>query len=143
MRPWLRLRLQTVDRCHSQKEPLPGGQGTRTITLLNACNATVWPVLRDSKLAISSTYELVPGEHRRIFVHNGWAGTVGARTGCRTGGGHCETGECSARTPCYNANVVPYTQARLLLPLCSEPPVRHCALFPEQARSALPRRSFC
>lgn len=84
-------------------------------------------MLRDSKLAVSSTYVLVPGEQRRIFVHSGWAGTVGARTGCRTGGGQCETGECSARTPCYNANVVPYTQARLLLPLCCEPPVHYCA----------------
>ena len=88
----------------------------------------MWPVLRDSKLAIGSIYVLVPGEQRRIDVRNGWAGTVGARTGCRNGGGHCETGECSARTPCYNANVVPYTQARLLLPLCCEPPVRHCEI---------------
>ena len=104
--------------------PLSGGRGTRTITLFNACNATVWPVLRDSKLAITSTYALTPGEQRRSVVHNGWAGTVGARTGCNAGGRHCETGDCSSRTPCYNANVVPYTQARVLLAVLLKP-TRH------------------
>ena len=79
---------------------------------MNACNNTVWPVLRDSKLAITSTYALPPGEQRRTVVRNGWAGTVGARTGCSDGLGRCETGDCSDHTPCYNANVVPYTQAR-------------------------------
>lgn len=88
---------------------------------MNACNTTVWPVLRDSKLAVTSTYALRPGEQRQSTVQNGWSGTVGAMGGCDALGRRCKTGICSTKTPCYNANVVPYTQVRLT-PLADKMP---------------------
>ena len=62
----------------------------------------------------NGSFMLRSGEQHSLTAPTGWLGTWGARTGCQydnSSAGVCETGQCSPRFKCYNANVAPYTQA--------------------------------
>ena len=95
----------------------PAEGRSRTITVANACNFTVWPLTYGEPMLGDSSFMLRSGESTSFTAPPGWLGTWGARTGCQSenaSAGICQTGQCSPTFKCYNGNVAPYTQARSL-----------------------------
>lgn len=94
---------------------------SRTLTIVNACNFTVWPLTYGAPMLGTGSFMLRSGERTSFIAPPAWLGTWGARTGCQVDNGSvvnlggsvgvCETGQCGPNFRCYNSNVAPYTQA--------------------------------
>ena len=110
------------------------------MTIVNACNHTVWPLTYGVPMLGSSSFTLRSGENTSFSAPPGWLGTWGARTGCQyenASAGTCETGQCSPTFKCYNGNVAPYTQARsrqMLTWSCAVPRVTNACFATRRSR---------
>ncbi len=114
----------------------------RTLTVVNACNFTVWPLTYGAPMLGNGSFMLRSGENATFIAPPAWLGTWGARTGCRADNGSagaCETGQCGPNFRCYNGNVAPYTQAR------TAPPLAACAPRARRThgRGGAPRSRCC
>ncbi|GKD07974.1 G-type lectin S-receptor-like serine/threonine-protein kinase, partial [Tanacetum coccineum] len=87
-----------------------GSLGT-TITVVNDCGFTIWPVILGNPDFNITGFKLLKGTSRAFQVLENWSGRIWGRTGCKfneSSGWSCATGDCgTSKMECKGRN---YTQ---------------------------------
>ncbi|KAH7098498.1 thaumatin family-domain-containing protein [Auriculariales sp. MPI-PUGE-AT-0066] len=93
-----------------------GANGSRTLTIINKCDISIWPVVRqftlnDIKNFSMTDWEAATGTSHTVEILDGWSGDILARTGCtvdpNTNERSCESGICGDGLTCndgFNAS---------------------------------------
>ncbi|KAH7098499.1 thaumatin [Auriculariales sp. MPI-PUGE-AT-0066] len=93
-----------------------GGNASRTLTVTNNCDATIWPVARQFRLNnkpnfTMTDWEAATGTSHTVEIPDEWSGDIVARTGCtvdpNTNERSCESGICGDGLTCnygFNAS---------------------------------------
>jgi hypothetical protein len=84
---------------------------TRTITLVNATDQTIWPAASPGSTSGQTGWTLKPGAEISFQVPHDWNARLWGRTGCHFGGGEggCRTGDCDGRYQCTGWGTIPAT----------------------------------
>ena len=86
---------------------------TRTITLVNATDQTIWPAASPGSTSGQTGWTLKPGAEVSFQVPHDWNSRLWGRTGCHfgpSGGeGGCRTGDCDGRYQCTGWGTIPAT----------------------------------
>lgn len=84
---------------------------TRTITLVNHTDQTIWPAASPGSTAGQTGWTLKPGAEVSFQVPHDWNARLWGRTDCHFGGaeGHCRTGDCDGRYQCGGWGTIPAT----------------------------------
>ncbi|MFJ4845769.1 MULTISPECIES: thaumatin family protein [unclassified Streptomyces] len=91
---------KTPPRAGTSRAAVPAG--SRSITVVNRTQETVWAVVTDSP-AYPDGRRLAPGQSTTLTVGNKWGGRIWGRTGCATtAASACRTGDCT--TVCNGPN---------------------------------------
>jgi hypothetical protein len=87
---------------------------SRTITLVNRTDVTIWPAAWPGSLTGRTGWQLTPGARVTFTVPSDWNARLWGRTGChfgRAGRGSCQTGDCDGRFQCRGWGTIPATLA--------------------------------
>jgi hypothetical protein len=86
---------------------------TRTITLVNATDQTIWPAASPGSTSGQTGWTLKPGAEVSFQVPHDWNSRLWGRTGCHFGSsggeGGCRTGDCDGRYQCRGWGTIPAT----------------------------------
>ncbi|MDX6653500.1 MAG: hypothetical protein QOH18_192 [Solirubrobacterales bacterium] len=91
--------------------PRPASSATRTITLVNNTDRTIWPAASPGSTSGQTGWTLKPGAELSFQVPHDWNARLWGRTGCHFGGGSgaCRTGDCDGRYQCGGWGTIPAT----------------------------------
>jgi hypothetical protein len=93
---------------HAQAAP------SRTITLVNRTDETIWPAAWPGSVAGRTGWTLPAGKTVSFTVPGDWNARLWGRTGCHFsshGHGGCVTGDCAGRYQCQGWGTIPATLA--------------------------------
>jgi len=98
----------------SRPRPLPRPSMSRSFTIENKCQYTIWPATYGYRRSLETTgFVLEKGETRTIKAPSSWIGRFWGRTLCSTnstGGFSCATGDCtSGKIKCLGIPIDPTT----------------------------------
>ncbi|KAI4299012.1 hypothetical protein L6164_032510 [Bauhinia variegata] len=92
---------------------------TKTFTLVNYCDETIWPGITHGENFGSGGFTLKPGQSAVYPASDGWNGRIWARTGCnfdkKGSGCKCKTGDCGSSINCTGPGSPPATIAEFTL----------------------------
>jgi hypothetical protein len=91
--------------------PRPAAATTRTITLVNNTDRTIWPAASPGSTSGQTGWMLKPGAEVSFQVPHDWNARLWGRTGCHfgVGAGGCRTGDCGSRYQCGRWATIPAT----------------------------------
>jgi Thaumatin family len=96
------------------RTPMARATHSRTITLVNRTDETVWAAATPGALSGATGWRLAAGASVSVRVPDNYNARIWGRTGCRFGQGgrgHCQTGDCGRRFQCTGWGQIPATLA--------------------------------
>ena len=94
--------------------PAAAGAHSRTVTLVNRTQETIWPAAWPGALSGATGWRLPAGASLHLTVPDHWNARLWGRTGCHfgpRGRGGCETGDCAGLYQCRGWGAIPSTLA--------------------------------